>query len=62
MILLPESNILHLVTMANKLGAQGKRVVGIVLPNQSTQSIHDTMWVTDNGGDRTAADKVWWEE
>ncbi len=62
MIILPEPDILYLVDKANKIGAQGKCVIGIILLNQDTQSIRDTMWVTDDGGNRTDTNKAWWEE
>lgn len=54
------SDIEYLITKANKLGAQGQRVLNIVLPKTATLSVKDSIFIVDHPIQETATNTPWY--
>jgi uncharacterized protein with GYD domain len=48
----------HVATQANKLGGQGKRVIGIIPPQNATDGEYDFIFITDTPR-QLATDRDW---
>jgi uncharacterized protein with GYD domain len=50
--------MLYVAKQANKLGAQGKRVIGVIPPQKATSGEYDFIFITDTP-EQSATDMDW---